>query len=96
METKADIVIVGAGICGLALALALDRMGIKSLVLESADSLRAAGIAFTAWTNAWRALDALGVGHSLRQTHAQILGVRTVSIVTGKVTSYVSFTDKGA
>ncbi|KAK9670335.1 hypothetical protein RND81_13G194500 [Saponaria officinalis] len=96
MESNVDIVIVGAGISGLALALGLHRLGIKSLVLESSDSLRAAGIAFTAWTNAWRALDALGIGESLRQSHGQILGVRTTSIVTGKMTSYVSFTDKGA
>lgn len=33
-----------------------------SLVLESSPALRTAGFAFTAWKNAFRALDALGVG----------------------------------
>ncbi|KAK9665614.1 hypothetical protein RND81_14G123600 [Saponaria officinalis] len=90
-----DIVIVGAGISGLATALALHRMGIQSLVLESSDSLRAAGIAFTTWTNAWRSLDALGIAHSLRQQHDLLLGINTLSTVTGYLTSYVSFTTKG-
>ena len=50
------------------------RLGIRSLVLESSDTLRAAGIAFTTWTNAWRALDALGIADSLRQQHGQLFG----------------------
>ncbi|XP_074291458.1 monooxygenase 2-like [Silene latifolia] len=95
METNAKIIIVGAGISGLATALALHRLGIKSLVLESSDKLRAAGIAFTTWTNAWRSLDALGIGQSLRQQHELLLGINTFSTVTGNLTSYVSFTTKG-
>ncbi|XP_021775247.1 uncharacterized protein LOC110739100 [Chenopodium quinoa] len=89
MEVNTDIVIVGAGISGHATALALHRLGIKCLVLESA------GIAFTTWTNAWRALDALGIGDSLRQQHGQLYGVSSISSVTGDLTSYVSFTEKG-
>ncbi|KAL9237242.1 hypothetical protein vseg_011817 [Gypsophila vaccaria] len=92
---NAGIVIVGAGISGLATALALHRMGIKSVVLESSDKLRAAGIAFTTWTNAWRSLDALGIAHSLRQQHELLLGINTLSTVTGKLTSHVPFTTKG-
>lgn len=65
------------------------------MVLESSDILRAAGIAFTTWTNAWRALDALGIGDSLRQQHGQLFGINTSSSVTGALTSYVSFTNKG-
>ncbi|XP_021753040.1 uncharacterized protein LOC110718509 [Chenopodium quinoa] len=95
MEIHTDIVIVGAGISGLATALALHRLGIKSLVLESSDTLRAAGIAFTTWTNAWRALDALGIGDSLRQHHGPLFGIYTSSTVTGDLTSYVSYTNKG-
>ncbi|CAI0468818.1 unnamed protein product [Linum tenue] len=60
------VVIVGAGIAGLATSLALHRLGIKSLVLESAASLRITGFALGTWTNAWRALDALGLGDGLR------------------------------
>ncbi|EXC30732.1 hypothetical protein L484_027907 [Morus notabilis] len=63
-----DIVIVGAGICGLATALALHRKGIKSVVLERSERLRASGAAIGILTNGWRALDQLGVGSRLRQT----------------------------
>ena len=49
------------------------RLGIRSLVLESSHSLRITGFAFSAWTNAWRALHAIGLGDSLRQQHKQFL-----------------------
>ena len=45
------------------------RKGVKSLVLESSPTMRATGFAFTIWTNAWRALDALGVGDKVRDHH---------------------------
>nr|GMD79766.1 FAD-dependent urate hydroxylase-like isoform X1 [Ipomoea batatas] len=67
METTVDIVIVGGGIAGLATSLGLHRLGLQSLVLESSESLRVTGFALTLWTNAWRALDALGIADSLRQ-----------------------------
>ncbi|XP_021837685.2 monooxygenase 2-like isoform X2 [Spinacia oleracea] len=69
-----NIAIVGGGITGLSLALALHRLGLKSLVLESSDGLRVAGAAFVTWTNAWKALDALAVGHLLRPQHCQLSG----------------------
>lgn len=90
----AEIVIVGAGIAGLATALALHRLGIKSQVLEASDTLRAAGVAFTTWTNAWKALDALGIAHTLRQQHQQLLGLAVWSTVSGDVHSYVPFATK--
>ncbi|XP_048335291.2 monooxygenase 1-like isoform X1 [Ziziphus jujuba] len=61
-----DIVIVGAGICGLATALALHRKGIQSVVLERSETLRTSGIAIGILTNGWRALDQLGIGSKLR------------------------------
>lgn len=45
------------------------RKGVRSLVLESSATLRASGFAFTTWTNAFRALDALGVGDKIREHH---------------------------
>lgn len=64
-------------------------------MLESSDSLRATGVAFTTFTNAWRALDALGIGHFLRQHHGQLFGIYSSSTVSGDLTSYVPFTSKG-
>ncbi|GMH02947.1 hypothetical protein Nepgr_004786 [Nepenthes gracilis] len=74
MESKEDIVIVGAGIAGLATSLGLHRLGLRSLVVESSPCLRATGGAFTTWTDAWQALDALGVGDSLRRQHLRLRG----------------------
>jgi 2-polyprenyl-6-methoxyphenol hydroxylase-like FAD-dependent oxidoreductase len=71
---EAEIVIVGAGIAGLTTSLGLHRLGIQSLVLESSDSLRVTGFAFTTWTNAWRAMDEIGIGDSLRRQHDQLSG----------------------
>ncbi|GAV77321.1 FAD_binding_3 domain-containing protein, partial [Cephalotus follicularis] len=73
-EGVEDIVIVGAGIAGLTTSLGLHRQGIRSLVLESSDSLTASGFAFATWANAWKALDAIGIGDSLRQQHHTIQG----------------------
>lgn len=49
-------------------------MGIRSLVLESSEHLRTTGFAFSTWPNAWKVLDAVGIGDSLRQKHQRLLG----------------------
>ncbi|CAK9158704.1 unnamed protein product [Ilex paraguariensis] len=87
MEIKEDIVIVGAGIAGLTTSLGLWRLGLRCLVLESSDSLRTTGFALTLWTNAWRALDAVGIADSLRPHSLQIRGFRVASTESGLPTS---------
>ncbi|XAR55672.1 hypothetical protein NMG60_11035818 [Bertholletia excelsa] len=77
-EPENEIVIVGGGICGLATALALHRKGIKSLVLERSEILRATGAAIGVLDNGWRALEQLGVADRLRQTALPIHGVRDI------------------
>lgn len=67
-----EVVIVGAGIAGLATALALKRLGIPSLVLERSDALRTTGASLTLFPNAWRALDSLGVAHKLTPLYSPI------------------------
>ncbi|KAK6115289.1 hypothetical protein DH2020_007558 [Rehmannia glutinosa] len=74
-----DIVIVGAGLAGLTTALGLHRLGVRSLVLESSDSLRLTGYALTLWPNGWRALDAVGVGDNLREKSVRIIGYKVAS-----------------
>lgn len=69
-----DILIVGGGIAGLTTALGLHRLGIQSLVLESSDELRSTGFALTMWTNAWIALDAVGIGDAMRAKSLPIQG----------------------
>ncbi|KAL7223406.1 hypothetical protein ACSBR1_024956 [Camellia fascicularis] len=65
MEVVANVVIVGAGIAGLATAVALKRVGIEALVLERSEGLRTTGAALTLFPNAWLALDALGIAQKL-------------------------------
>ncbi|RHN82563.1 putative FAD-binding domain, FAD/NAD(P)-binding domain-containing protein [Medicago truncatula] len=90
-----DVVIVGAGIAGLATALGLHRLGVRSLVLESSDSLRVTGFALGIWENAWKALDAVGVGDILRHKHIHLYGNVTTSLITGQQLATMSFRDKG-
>ncbi|MBA0702821.1 hypothetical protein Goari_022933 [Gossypium aridum] len=83
-EQEQDIVIVGGGICGLATALALRRKGIKSMVLERSETLRAAGLGIIMQPNGWRALDQLGVAAKLRQTCTEIPSGVFISVAEGK------------
>ncbi|WCJ39912.1 FAD/NAD(P)-binding oxidoreductase family protein [Euphorbia peplus] len=90
-----DVVIVGAGIAGLTTALALHRLGIKSLVLESSSSLRASGFAYTTWSNAWKAFDSIGIAHALRKQHPLIHGFVSSNTNIGQKSAELSFKDKG-
>ncbi|KAG9155375.1 hypothetical protein Leryth_017902 [Lithospermum erythrorhizon] len=72
---KEDIVIVGAGIAGLATAVSLQRLGIPSTVLEQAESLRTGGTSLTLFKNGWKVLDAIGVGSELRKQFLEIQGM---------------------
>ena len=66
VDVEAEVVIVGAGIAGLAAALALRRVGVGGvLVLERHAELRSTGAALTIFPNGWFALRALGVAHKL-------------------------------
>src|ERR1700730_6821252 len=60
-----DIVIVGAGICGLSLALNLHRRGVKCRVYERAPELTELGVGITLLPHAMREFAALGVADRL-------------------------------
>ncbi len=60
--------VVGAGIGGLAAAVALRRLGLQVQILERASSLAPGGAGLTLWPNALRALDELGVGAMVRES----------------------------
>jgi 2-polyprenyl-6-methoxyphenol hydroxylase-like FAD-dependent oxidoreductase len=68
-------VVVGGGIGGLAVAVALQRRSWQVTVLEKQSSISEIGAGITLWPNALRALDALGVGSEIRSSGlAQISG----------------------
>ncbi|KAG6554168.1 hypothetical protein Mapa_004084 [Marchantia paleacea] len=75
-DTVHQFVIVGAGIAGLATAVAMDKIGVKSLLLEQSAELRTTGSSLSLWSNAWRVLDLLGIGDELRSKHTATTGLR--------------------
>ncbi|GAA4662967.1 FAD-dependent oxidoreductase [Gordonia humi] len=64
------VLIVGAGISGLALASALHRDGAHVTVLEQAPEFTEAGSGLSMFGNGFRALDALGLGDAVREIAA--------------------------
>ncbi|KAI4992959.1 hypothetical protein ZWY2020_007272 [Hordeum vulgare] len=94
-DAAEDIVIAGAGVAGLAVALGLHRKGVRCVVLESSPVLRTSGFAIAAWTNAFRALDALGLGDTIRAKHLQIQGACVMSWTTGKVAREIDLRVQG-
>ncbi|XP_026390187.1 monooxygenase 2-like [Papaver somniferum] len=90
-----EVVIVGGGVAGLATALALKRVGVKSLVLERANELRVTGGSLTLFPNAWIALEAVGVAEKLTSVYKPFKRGDVTNIATG-VTQEILFTsDEG-
>eukprot|EP00884_Botryococcus_braunii_P021778 jgi/Botrbrau1/8284/Bobra.0251s0013.1 len=59
------VLVVGAGIAGLAIAKALQKLEVPTLVLERDAGLRSSGTAISLWPNAFRALQALDCAGAL-------------------------------
>ncbi|XP_071696457.1 monooxygenase 2-like [Rutidosis leptorrhynchoides] len=72
---KEEVVIIGAGIAGLSTAVSLHKLGVRSLVLEQAGTLRTGGTSLTLFKNGWKILDALGVGDELRSQYLEVQGM---------------------
>ncbi|KAJ3689036.1 hypothetical protein LUZ61_018200 [Rhynchospora tenuis] len=70
-----EVVVVGGGIAGLAVSLALHRLGVSSLVLEQGRTLRTGGTSLTLFKNGWRVLDSLGAADELRQSFLPVKGM---------------------
>ncbi|CAK0782391.1 hypothetical protein CVIRNUC_005666 [Coccomyxa viridis] len=66
------IIVVGAGIGGLATAVGLHKVGFPVKVLEKSSDLREEGASINIAVNGWRAMDALGVSDILRKQFCRI------------------------
>jgi hypothetical protein len=69
-----NIVIVGAGVAGLATAVALRQLSVGAVVLEQGPTLHAGGTSLTLFKNGWHVLDAVGVADELRTKYLRIQG----------------------
>lgn len=73
-DLRGTVAVTGAGPAGLAAAAALGKAGLPVVLLEQGEQLPAGGSALGLWTNAWRALEALGAADQLRSQHPVLPG----------------------
>jgi 2-octaprenyl-6-methoxyphenol hydroxylase len=78
---QADVIILGGGLVGLTLAIALDRHGLASLVIDPADPARQVapsydGRATAVSSSSWRMLEAIGVAERLAGWTCAIQAIR--------------------
>src|SRR6185436_16922614 len=78
---QADVIILGGGLVGLSLALALDRHGLAALVVDPAEPAAQVapaydGRATAVSSSSWRMLEALGVAARLEGTTCPIRAIR--------------------
>jgi 2-polyprenyl-6-methoxyphenol hydroxylase-like FAD-dependent oxidoreductase len=82
--TPKTAIVVGAGIGGLAAAIALHRTGWDVTVLERNEAAGEIGAGMSQGPNALRALDALGVGERARQVGAPFYGTANLREPSGR------------
>src|SRR4028118_1400864 len=78
---NADVLILGGGLVGLTLAIALDRHGVTSIVVDAAEPASQIAPAFDGRATAvssssWRMLQAIGVSERLADTGCPIRAIR--------------------
>ena len=78
---RADVIILGGGMVGLTLAVALDRHGLSSVVVDPADPAATLapvfdGRATAVSSSSWRMLEAIGVGERLAGQGNPIRSIR--------------------
>lgn len=85
--TQADVLILGGGLTGLTLALALDRHGITSIVVDPADPATTIAAGFDGRASAiasasWNMLEAIGLGQYLDGKGCPIRTIRAADGLT--------------
>jgi salicylate hydroxylase len=89
VRASGPVLIAGGGIGGLAAALGLAKIGIRSVVLERAPKLGEIGAGIQLGPNAFRALDYLGVGDAVRTIAVHIECLRMMDAMTAQTIASV-------
>jgi 2-octaprenyl-6-methoxyphenol hydroxylase len=94
---QTDILILGGGLVGLTLALALDAHGISSTVVDPADPAKQQAAGFDGRASAiasapWKMLEAIGLGEALTPHGCPI---RRIEVRDGLQTDCLDFTPEG-
>lgn len=85
--TGTSVAIIGAGIGGVAAALALNQRGIDVRLFEQADAFGRVGAAINVTPNAVQVLDGLGIGEDVRDVAARPNSRINRNLVSGEVIS---------
>lgn len=83
MGSTVRLAVVGAGIGGLTLAVALRQRGLEPIVHEAADEIRPVGAGIWVPSNALRALDRLGLADTVVEAGVPLERARLVSVTSG-------------
>jgi 2-octaprenyl-6-methoxyphenol hydroxylase len=91
--SQADVIILGGGLVGLTLAIALDRHGLTTIVVDPADPDKQIapsydGRATAVSSSSWRMLEAIGVGARLEGVTSPI---RTIRVSDGLAPGGIAF-----
>jgi 2-octaprenyl-6-methoxyphenol hydroxylase len=90
---RADVIILGGGLVGLTLALALDRHGLSTIVVDPADPATQIaksydGRATAVSSSSWRMLETLGVAERLE---GEVCAIRAIRVSDGLSPGGISF-----
>ena len=88
------VLIVGAGIGGLAVALALARHGYRSLLLERAPQLSEVGAGIQLGPNAFNVFDYLGIGSEAREVAVFIDNLKLGDALSGETVVEIPLQEK--
>lgn len=84
MASTLPVIIAGGGIGGLATAMGLAQVGVRSVVLEQASSLGEIGAGIQLGPNAFHTFDYLGVGETARAMAIYIDSLRLMDAMSGE------------
>ncbi|KGR77186.1 FAD-dependent monooxygenase [Ureibacillus sinduriensis] len=87
-----SVLIIGAGISGLACALMLEKIGYTPVIYEKSNCLRNGGGGLTLWSNATDAIQSMGLLEEIYQ-NSKIISESTIQTSSGKTLAKMPLND---